>query len=189
MVLSWLLGCPLMGMLIVLLLPKHAVKAIRFVALLATFGALLIALELLSGFQPQVTGVQFSEHLPWISQLNIFYFLGIDGISLPMVFLTTLLGFLACMASWSIAERHKEYFALYLLLEVGMLGTFLALDLFLFYVFWEVVLVPMYFLIGIWGGGRWEYSAFKFFVYTLSGSLAMLLAIVALYLQIGRAHV
>ncbi|MBI3322859.1 MAG: NADH-quinone oxidoreductase subunit M, partial [Candidatus Omnitrophica bacterium] len=90
---------------------------------------------------------------------------------------------LACLASWSIAERKKEYFVLYLLLEVGMLGTFVAMDLFLFYIFWEVVLVPMYFLIGIWGGGRREYSAFKFFIYTLAGSLVMLLGILALYFQ------
>ena len=100
-----------------------------------------------------------------------------------MVLLTTLLSFLACIASASITERQKEYYALYLLLEVGMLGTFLALDLFLFYIFWEIVLVPMYLMIGIWGGGRREYSAFKFFVYTLAGSLAMLLAILALYLK------
>ncbi len=185
MMLSLLLACPLVGMLVVMALPKTGVRAIRSVALLATGAALLVSLQILAGFQPNLPAMQFQERHSWIPQMNIFYYLGVDGISLPMILLTTLLGFLACIASSTITERHKEYFALYLLLEVGMLGTFLALDLFLFYVFWEVVLVPMYFLIGIWGGGRREYSAFKFFIYTLAGSLAMLLAILALYL---RAH-
>ncbi|MBI4342492.1 MAG: NADH-quinone oxidoreductase subunit M [Candidatus Omnitrophica bacterium] len=183
MALTALLACPLVGMLLILALPKTAVKAIRSVALLATGAALLGSLQLLAFFQPGRTQVQFQEKLSWIPQLNIFYTVGVDGISLPMVLLTALLSFLACIASTSITERQKEYYALYLLLEVGMLGTFLALDLFLFYVFWEVVLVPMYLMIGIWGGGRREYSAFKFFVYTLAGSLAMLLAILALYLR------
>jgi len=185
MMLSFLLACPLIGMLVVLALPKTAVRAIRLTALLATGLALLLSLKLLLAYQPGAAGMQFLERVPWIPPLRIFYHLGVDGISLPLVILTALLGFLACVASFAIAERHKEYFALYLLLEVGMLGTFLALDLFLFYIFWELVLVPMYFLIGIWGGGRREYSAFKFFVYTLAGSLAMLLAILALYF---RAH-
>ena len=176
--------CPLVGMVIVMLMPRTAVQAIRLVALASTVVALLVSLHILSIFNPQ-SGVQFQEQLAWIPQLNIFYHLGIDGINLPMVLLTTLLSVLACLASWSITERHKEYFVLYLLLEVGMLGTFLSLDLFLFYIFWELVLVPMYFLIGIWGGGRREYSAFKFFIYTLAGSLAMLLAILALYFRAG----
>ncbi|MBI3022083.1 MAG: NADH-quinone oxidoreductase subunit M [Candidatus Omnitrophica bacterium] len=185
MLLTLLLLCPLSGMLIVLALPRTAVRAIRAASLLSTGAALIVSLALLRGFQTSQAAMQFHERLSWIPQLNIFYSLGVDGISLPMVLLTALLGFLACLASSSITERRKEYYFLYLLLEVGMLGTFLALDLFLFYVFWEIVLVPMYFLIGIWGGGRREYSAFKFFVYTLAGSLAMLLAILALYF---RAH-
>jgi NADH-quinone oxidoreductase subunit M len=185
MALSWLLVCPAIGMLVILALPRGAVKAIRLTALAATGLTLCIALGILQGFDPGTAGVQFTERVAWIPQLGIHYFLGVDGISLPMILLTALLGLLACLGSWTIAERHKEYFALYLLLEIGMLGTFLALDLFLFYVFWEVVLVPMYFMIGIWGGGRREYSAFKFFVYTLAGSLAMLLAILALYFRAG----
>jgi NADH-quinone oxidoreductase subunit M len=181
MILTWLLAIPLAGMLVVLLLPRGAARPIRLVALLSSGATLTVALELLNLFQFGTPGVQFQERLPWIPPLGVFYQLGVDGISLPMVLLTALLGFLACIASFSITERHKEYFALYLLLEVGMLGTFLALDLFLFYIFWEIVLVPMYFLIGIWGGGRREYSAFKFFVYTLAGSLAMLVGILLLY--------
>lgn len=184
MVLSGLLLCPLVGMLAILAMPKSAARAIRMTALGASGITLLLSLNLLKQFQPQMIGAQFEERLSWIPQLGTFYHLGIDGISLPMILLTTLLGFLACIASFSITERHKEYFALYLLLEIGMLGTFVALDLFLFYIFWEVVLVPMYFLIGIWGGGRREYSAFKFFIYTLAGSLVMLLAILALYFRV-----
>ncbi len=183
MILSWLLACPLIGLLVLCGVKRTAVTMIRLIALGATGLALMVSLLVLIDFQPALAGIQFQEHRAWIPQLQIFYHLGVDGLSLPMVVLTTLLSFLACVASFSITERHKEYFILYLLLEVGMLGTFLALDLFLFYVFWEVVLVPMYFLIGIWGGGRREYSAFKFFVYTLAGSLFMLLGILALYLH------
>ena len=180
-----LLLCPLIGILVILMMPGSATKSIRSVALASTGAALLVGLWLLSGFQPELSGVQFQERLPWIPPLQIFYHIGIDGISMPMVLLTVILGFLACISSASIRTREKEYYILYLLLEVGMLGTFVALDLFLFYVFWELVLVPMYFLIGIWGGGRREYSAFKFFVYTLTGSLVMLLAILALYFRLG----
>ena len=183
MVLTTLLLVPVLGMLVTLCLPKRAERLIRAVATAATGLACLLSLKVLAGFQTGLGSIQFEEKLSWIPQLHIFYHLGVDGISLPMVLLTGVLSFLACLASWSIKERVKEYFVLYQLLVVGMLGTFLALDLFLFYVFWEVVLVPMYFLIGIWGGGRREYSAFKFFVYTLAGSLAMLLGILTLYLR------
>ena len=183
MLLSGLLIVPSVGLLGILAMPRTAVGSIRRIAAAATGMTLLLSLKLLSVFQPHVTAMQFEERWSWIPQMHIFYHLGVDGISLPMILLTTVLGFLACLASWTIAERQKEYFVLYLLLVIGMLGTFLALDLFLFYVFWEVVLVPMYFLIGIWGGGRREYSAFKFFVYTLAGSLVMLLAILALYFR------
>ncbi len=187
--LTVLLACPLVGMLAVLGLPKTAVRAIRTVALIATGATLLVSLQLLGGFDPSLATIQFQERYAWIPPLNISYHLGVDGLNLPLVLLTSLLGFLACFASWSMTERHKEYYALYLLLQLGMLGTFVALDLFLFYVFWEVVLVPMYFLIGVWGGGRREYSAFKFFVYTLAGSLVMLVGILALYLRAGTFDV
>lgn len=183
MILSTLLLIPLIGMAVVLALPRRAELTIQRVATLATALTLGWSVGLLTNFNSHLTAIQFEERLSWIPQPNIFYHVGVDGISVPMVLLTALLGFLACLASWSIPERKKEYFVLYLLLEVGMLGTFVALDLFLFYIFWEVVLVPMYFLIGIWGGGRREYSAFKFFIYTLAGSLAMLLGILALYFQ------
>ncbi len=183
MLLTQLLLCPVIGMLVILALPRTKVSAIRWAALISTGAALLLGIQMLSQFDAVAPGIQFEERVSWIAPLGVFYHLGIDGISLPMVLLTVLLGFIACLASASITERQKEYYILYLLLQAGMLGTFLALDLFLFYIFWELVLVPMYFLIGIWGGGRREYSAFKFFVYTLAGSMAMLLSILTIYFR------
>jgi NADH-quinone oxidoreductase subunit M len=118
---------------------------------------------------------------PWISTFNIEYYLGVDGISMPLILLTTLLSFLAMIASWNIERYTRGYCALFLLLETGMLGTFLALDFFLFYIFWEVMLLPMYFLIGVWGGPRREYAAIKFFLYTLLGSVFILIAILGCY--------
>jgi NADH-quinone oxidoreductase subunit M len=118
---------------------------------------------------------------PWISRFNIEYFLGVDGISMPLILLTTLLSFLAMIASWKIEKHVRGYCALFLLLETGMVGTFIALDFFLFYIFWEVMLLPMYFLIGVWGGPRREYAAIKFFLYTLLGSVFILIALLGFY--------
>src|SRR5207244_4429689 len=126
-------------------------------------------------------GFQFLELGNWIPSLGIHYHLGVDGLSLPLIVLTALLSLLSVAYSWRIELRLKEYLFLFLLLETGMLGVFAALDFFLFYIFWEITLVPMYFLIGIWGGPRREYAAIKFFLYTLVGSLAMLLAILVMY--------
>ena len=126
--------------------------------------------------------MQFVENVPWIPTLGANYHVGIDGISLLLVMLTTLLGPLAVLSSWdAIENRVKEYYAFMLMLQTGMLGVFISLDFFLFYVFWEVMLVPMYFLIGVWGGPRKLYAAIKFFLYTLVGSVLMLLGILALY--------
>ena len=126
-------------------------------------------------------GMQGVVKQPWIPAFNIEYLLGVDGISMPLVVLTTFLSMLAAAASWPITKHVKAYHVLFLLLETGMLGVFVSLDFFLFYVFWEVMLLPMYFLIGIWGGPRREYAAIKFFLYTLLGSVLMLLAILMLY--------
>src|SRR5688572_20916357 len=123
----------------------------------------------------------------WIPSFQIDYFMALDGISLPLVMLTTLVSFLAMWASWPITKYVKAYCILFLLLETGMVGVFLALDFFLFYVFWEVMLLPMYFLIGIWGGPRKEYAAIKFFLYTLLGSVLMLIAILMLYFNSNLA--
>src|SRR5437867_5807990 len=117
----------------------------------------------------------------WIKQFNIDYYLGTDGISLPLILLTTVISFLAMLASWNIEKHVRGYCILFLLLETGMIGTFLALDFFLFYIFWEVMLLPMYFLIGVWGGPRREYAAIKFFLYTLLGSVFILIAMLGFY--------
>src|SRR5439155_1679269 len=132
-------------------------------------------------FQPKVEGFQFVHRAPWFEAFNIEYFVGTDGISITMVVLTALLCFLCMIASFGIEKGVKGYYALFLLLETGMLGVFCALDFFLFFVFWEVMLLPMYFLIGIWGGPRREYAAIKFFLYTLLGSVLMLVTILYLY--------
>ncbi len=121
------------------------------------------------------------SRVPWIKQFNIEYFLGVDGISIPLVLLTTALSFLAILASWNIERYVKGYLMLFLLLETGMVGCFMALDFFLFYIFWEVMLLPMYFLIGVWGGPRREYAAIKFFLYTLLGSVFILIALLGFY--------
>src|SRR5438067_2262837 len=119
--------------------------------------------------------------VPWVKAFNIDYYLGLDGIALPLVLLTTVISFLALIASWTIEKYVKGYLMLFLLLETGMVGCFLALDFFLFYIFWEVMLLPMYFLIGVWGGPRREYAAIKFFLYTLLGSVFILIALLGFY--------
>ena len=132
-------------------------------------------------FSMGVAAMQDTFSLPWIPSFNIYYFMGMDGISFPLVLLTSFVSMLAMGASWPIDKHVKAYCILFLLLETGMLGVFLSLDFFLFYVFWEVMLLPMYFLIGVWGGPRREYAAIKFFLYTLLGSVLMLIAILMLY--------
>ena len=179
-ILTWIVFLPLAGGLIILFVPKQNIGLIKTVATAVTAIDLILSIILLVNFNYSGS-MQFEENLSWIPSVNIFYHLGIDGISIGLIFLTTLLSFLACIGSYSIGMRQKEYFFLYLLLATGMLGTFVALDLVLFYVFWEIVLVPMYFLIGIWGGPRKEYAAIKFFIYTLAGSIFMLLGILAFY--------
>ncbi len=179
--LSYLIFLPIAGALLILLLPGENKKLIRSIALAATGAMFALSLVMVARFDCTSTQMQFVENVPWIAPMNIWYFLGVDGISVALVFLTTLLGFLACVASLRIENRLKEYFTFYLLLMTGMVGTFLALDLFLFYIFWEVVLVPMYFLIGIWGGPRREYAAIKFFLYTLAGSVFMLVGILVAF--------
>ena len=123
----------------------------------------------------------FTVQLNWIEHFNIQYFVGVDGLSIPMVLLTALLSFICIISSWNITKQPFGYFSLFLLLDAGMMGVFLALDFFLFYIFWEVMLLPMYFLIGIWGGPQRHYAAIKFFLYTLFGSLFMLLAMIGLW--------
>ena len=175
---------PLVGMFILLLLPKENKQLIRIVANLAAFAGFLVSLPLVFLFDNSIADYQFVERVSWIPALGVEYYLGIDGISLLLIMLTTVVGFLSILSSWTaIEERVKEYYAFFLFLQAGMLGVFMALDLFLFYVFWEIMLVPMYFIIGIWGHARRLYAAIKFFLYTLAGSVLMLLAMLALYFK------
>jgi NADH-quinone oxidoreductase subunit M len=183
-VLSLILWLPVAGAIALIFLPRDRVGTIRLVALatsLLTFG---VSVGASLAFDRAHAGVmQFVEIRNWIPSIGVTYHLGVDGLSLALVVLTTLLTLLCVVYSCRVEARPKEYMILFLLLEAGMVGVFLALDFFLFYVFWEVSLVPMYFIIGIWGGPRRVYAAVKFFLYTLIGSLAMLLAILIVYLH------
>ncbi|UCF78812.1 MAG: NADH-quinone oxidoreductase subunit M [Candidatus Eiseniibacteriota bacterium] len=172
---------PLVGMVVVLLLRGESERGIKGTATVFSGISLVFATLLLAIFDRSVPGFQFVERAQWIPPINVWYYLGVDGLSITMIFLTALLSFVAVIASYGIKDRMKQYFALFLLLQTAMTGVFVALDFFLFYVFWEAMLVPMYFLIGIWGGPNREYAAIKFFLYTLLGSVAMLLAILAMY--------
>ncbi|MBI3565547.1 MAG: NADH-quinone oxidoreductase subunit M [Elusimicrobia bacterium] len=144
---------------------------------------MLASLALIPQFDRSLSTMQFVEKWAWIPSMNVSYFLGVDGLSFPLILLTTFMSFIALIGSLGIENRVKEYFFWFLTLEVGMLGVFCALDLVLFYVFWELTLVPMYFLIGVWGGPKKEFAAIKFFLYTLSGSVFMLLGILAMYFK------
>ncbi|HEV8292665.1 MAG TPA: NADH-quinone oxidoreductase subunit M [Tepidisphaeraceae bacterium] len=182
--LSIVLFAPLAGFVILLLIPGSQKNLIRLWANLVGFGSFLISLPLVSRFDKNTPGFQMMERADWIPTFGAQYLIGIDGISLLLVMLTTLVGFLAILSSWNaIDERVKEYYAMFLLLQTGMIGVFVSLDFFLFYMFWELVLVPMYFIIGVWGGPRRLYAAIKFFLYTLTGSVLMLLGILTLYFQ------
>jgi len=178
---------PLLGIFIILPMRSSQIQIIRYIALLASLLPLAISIYIYATADFSATGLQYHylEEYPWIPKLGITYKVGLDGISMPMYFLTALLTFLVCMFSWDIEHRMKEYFLFFLLLEIVLLGVFTALDLFLFYIFWEMVLIPMYFIINIWGGPRREYAAIKFFLYTFSASLFMLLGIMALYFNAG----
>ena len=185
-ILSWIVWLPIIGMVIIAFLPREKDNTIKIVAAVATGLQLWIVIILWSQFDTDFVGFQFQKKMDWIPSLNIHYYLGVDGLSLPMVFLTALLSFLGVFVSWNIKKAVKGYFALFLLLDTGMVGVFLSLDFFLFYVFWEVMLLPMYFLIGMWGGPQREYAAIKFFLYTLFGSVLMLIAMLALYFTCGK---
>ncbi len=180
-VLSWMIFIPLIGAAAILCLPSRAHGLIRAVGVAATIPPLLMAVWLLRHFEPAAPGFQFVQRAAWIPSFDIHYFVGIDGISITMIVLTALLCFICMIASFGIEKGVKGYFALFLLLDTGMMGVFSALDFFLFFVFWEMMLLPMYFLIGIWGGPRREYAAIKFFLYTLLGSVLMLVTILYLY--------
>jgi len=185
-ILSLLVWLPTIGMLAIAFVPRDKVDIIKIIAATATGLQLFLAILLWMQFDKTSGGFQFMETYNWIPSFNIFYTLGVDGLSLPMVLLTPLLSFIAIFVSWNTKRAVKGFFALFLLLDTGMMGVFLALDFFLFYVFWEVMLLPMYFLIGMWGGPQRVYAAIKFFLFTLFGSVLMLISILALYFTCGQ---
>ncbi len=187
-ILSIVLFTPLAGLIVLLFIPASNPRAVKLWANAASFIGFLVSLPLVLQFD-RAKDFQFEEHASWIPSIGASYHLGIDGLSLLLVMLTTLLGFLSILSSWTaIQDRLKEYYAFFLLLQVGMLGVFMSLDFLLFFVFWETVLVPMYFIIAIWGGARRMYAAIKFMIYTLIGSVLMLLGILTLYFQYFSQH-
>jgi NADH-quinone oxidoreductase subunit M len=183
---------PLIGVLAILFLDEQRKEAIRWVALTASIITFIISLWVLAGFNHNNPDLQMVIDLPWIQVAgwNISYSIGVDGLSILLILLTTLLTPISILSTWTaITERVKDFMLFFLLLEVGMVGVFVAQDLFLFYIFWEFTLVPMYFLIGIWGGPRRMYAAIKFFLYTMAGSILMLLAILWLGIYQGTFSV
>ena len=180
--LSLILFTPLIGAILLLFVSKTQDNAIKWIANIFTFVRFLVSVPLWFWYDTQNSNFQFVERAEWIPSIGAQYFLGVDGFSVLMILLTTMMGFIAVLSSWTaITERVKEYYIFLLILQTGMIGAFVSLDFLLFFLFWEVMLVPMYFLIGIWGSDRRLYSAIKFFLYTLVGSVVMLLGILALY--------
>jgi NADH-quinone oxidoreductase subunit M len=186
--LSLILFTPLVGAILLLFVGKRSENAIRWIANIFAGAGFLVSLPLWFRYNPQDPQYQFVERIPWIPSIGADYFLGVDGFSVLLILLTTMMGIIAVLSSWTaITERVKEYYIFLLVLQTGMLGAFMALDFLLFFLFWEVMLVPMYFLIGIWGSSNRLYSAIKFFLYTLVGSVVMLLGILALYFAFHTA--
>ncbi len=182
-ILSVMTFLPILGVLLLLFIPKESKGVLRSVAFVTTLATFAVSLPLLTGFQTNAE-FQFVENVPWIAAgpFAMRYNIGIDGISLWLVILTTFIMPISVLSTWTAVEdRVKEYMVCLLLLETGLLGAFISLDLFLFYIFWEVMLIPMYFMIGIWGGKNRLYAAVKFFIYTMVGSLLMLVALIYLY--------
>jgi len=186
--LTAILFLPIAGIIVIALLPKPQARTIRLTALAFTLASFILSIAVFCLFDRSAGAIgqmQFEEKISWIPAINAFYHLGVDGLSLPMVILMTFLGFLAVLVSWKIELRPREYFIWLLLLETSILGVFCSLDLVLFFLFWELELIPMYFLISIWGSGRKEYAANKYLIYTLVGSAMMLAGILSIYFTIG----
>ncbi|NTU42180.1 MAG: NADH-quinone oxidoreductase subunit M [Nitrospirales bacterium] len=187
-ILSTTIFLPIIGALLIFLLKRSNEGLIKGTALLISIATFFLSIPLFTDFDKSFGGMQFRESWEWIPAWNVKYSLGIDGISGLFVILSTLLTVLCVTVSWkSIKERQKEFYAALLLIEGAMIGVFCSLDLFLFYIFWEAMLIPMYLLIGVWGGPKRVYAAIKFFLYTLVGSLLMLVGIIVLYLNTGNS--
>jgi NADH-quinone oxidoreductase subunit M len=178
--LLWVTFFPVLGVLVILLLKPTAKSALRWTALVTSLITFGLSVWLLAQFNAAEAGIQFEINLPWLMLGNtpVAFHMGVDGLSILMVMLTTFLTPIALLSTWkAVEDQVRGFMAFFLLLEVGMTGVFLALDMSLFYIFWEFTLIPMYFLIGIWGGSRRIYASVKFFLYTLAGSLLMLAGI------------
>ncbi len=184
-ILSILLALPVAGAALVALMPRENAREARLTALLTAFLTFIVSIPLWTEFRPGDAGMQFVETRAWVPALGLTYKVGVDGISVLLVLLTTLLMPICILASWSITDRVKEYMAAFLVLESAMIGSFIAQDMLLFYVFWEAMLIPMLLLIGVWGGRRRVYAALKFFLFTIVGSLPMFVAILYAYFQSG----
>ncbi|GAB4026680.1 complex I subunit 4 family protein [Spirosoma gilvum] len=191
MILSLLIFLPLFGALVIALLPESQVIQFRWIAFLITLAELMLSVVAYRAFDPTVAGYQLLEQADWITLplgnlgiVSIDYLLGVDGISLPLVMLSALVMLIGVVSSWAITHRLRAYYSLYLLLTGTIMGCFIALDFFLFFLFFEFMLLPMYFLIGLWGGPRREYASIKFFLYTLLGSLLILLVMIGLYMSV-----
>jgi NADH-quinone oxidoreductase subunit M len=184
--LSWLVWLPIGGGLTVLALGDSRARMARWLALVVSLATLLLCLPVWQGYDPTSAAYQFIERVSWIRQMHAEYYLGIDGISLPLIALTAFMTVPVIIAGWSVIEKRvTQYYATFLILEGLMIGVFCALDALLFYFFWEAMLIPMFLIIGIWGGPRRVYATLKFFLYTFLGSVLMLVALIYLYLQSG----
>ncbi|NLT95738.1 MAG: NADH-quinone oxidoreductase subunit M [Clostridia bacterium] len=184
-ILSSILLAPVLGVLVILFIPEKEDKIIKIVSAIATGITVILSLIAYFAYDQSVGGLQFVEHIPWIEKLGVAYGLGVDGISLPLVLLTAIVIFAGVFASWGLEERVKEFFIFLLALVAGVFGVFLTTDLFFFYLFFEVAVIPMYILIGVWGSTNKEYAAMKLTLYLLVGSAFALIAIIAVYLYTG----
>ena len=183
-ILSLVVWLPILGGIAVLAIGSERALLAKQVALAFSVLVFLVSIPLYTGFDAASANMQFVEHVSWIRAFNVFYYLGVDGISMPLILLTTFLTPLVVIAGWEVIKtRPAQYFAAFLLLEGMMIGVFASVDALLFYVFWEAMLVPMFIIIGIWGGERRIYATVKFFLYTFLGSVFMLVALIYLYRQ------
>jgi len=188
--LSWLVWLPIAGGVAVLALGEARAAAGRWLALLVSVAAFVLSLPLWGDFDRATAAMQFVERLEWIPSLNAWYHLGVDGIAVPLIVLTTFITPLVVIAGWTVIEKKpSQYFAAFLIMEGLMIGVFSSLDALLFYVFWEAMLIPMFIIIGIWGGARRVYATVKFFLYTFLGSVFMLIALIYMYLESGSYEI
>ncbi len=176
---------PVAGAALIASIPGLSARVIRWSSAVLTFASLMLSICVFCGYDRVLGGIQFEEKASWIQAISANYHLGVDGLSLPLVLLTAFLGFIVVLISWKVNVRVREYFAWLLLLEASILGVFCSLDLLLFFIFWEIEVIPMYFLISIWGTGRKDYSSIKYVLYTLFGSAFMLAGILSLYFTTG----